>query len=116
VILGAWLVAVCRVRAGQATPRLARTLSESTLPATSRSNRYRSSDGRAPVADNLRGRPDPTGSISTPLRMNVGLDHLYAEGEPRKDVVQELDGGVLVELGVDAQTRSRVQSSMAVNW
>jgi hypothetical protein len=48
--------------------------------------------------------------------MNVGLDHLYAEGEPRKDVVQELDGGVLVELGVDAQTRSRVQSSMAVNW
>jgi hypothetical protein len=33
----------------------------------------------------------------------VGLDDLHAEWEPRQHVVQELDGRLLVELGVDAQ-------------
>jgi hypothetical protein len=33
----------------------------------------------------------------------VGLDDLHTERAPLQDVVQELDGGLLVELGVDAQ-------------
>jgi hypothetical protein len=33
----------------------------------------------------------------------VGLDDLHGEGEPLQDIVEELDGGLLVELGVDAQ-------------
>src|SRR4029453_14616865 len=51
----------------------------------------------------LRGRPDPTGSISTPLRMNIGLDDLDPEREPLQQVVEELDGGLLVATVIDAQ-------------
>jgi hypothetical protein len=33
----------------------------------------------------------------------VGLDDLHAEGEPLQDIVEELDGRLLVELPIDAQ-------------
>ena len=46
----------------------------------------------------------------------VGLDDLDPEREPLQQVVQELDGGLLVELGIDPQDPQAVQSSMAVNW
>jgi hypothetical protein len=46
----------------------------------------------------------------------VGLDDLDPEGEPLQQVVQELDGGLLVASVMMRSTRRRVQSSMAVNW
>ena len=46
----------------------------------------------------------------------VGLDRLDVEGELLQHIVDELDGGLLVEPVVIRSTRSRVQSSMAVNW
>jgi hypothetical protein len=48
--------------------------------------------------------------------LNVGLEDLDPERQPLQHVVEELDGGLLVELGVDPQDPQPVQSSIAVNW
>jgi hypothetical protein len=52
----------------------------------------------------------------TELGAVVGLDDLHLEWQALQDVVGELDGGLLVESRLMRRTRSRVQSSMAVNW
>ena len=47
----------------------------------------------------------------------VGLDDLDPERQPLQEVVEELDGRLLVAPVIDARsTRRRGQSSMAVNW
>jgi hypothetical protein len=46
----------------------------------------------------------------------VCLDDLHREGQPLEHVVDELDRGFLVAARVVRSTRSRVQSSIAVNW
>jgi hypothetical protein len=35
--------------------------------------------------------------------LNVGLDDLHPERQPRQHIIQELDGRLLVELRIDAQ-------------
>src|SRR5512132_4636648 len=59
---------------------------------------------------NLRGRPDPTGSISTPLRMNVGQHpgELDSDaGQPLSDVVDK-GGGIPRGLVAGDQPADRV--------
>src|SRR4029450_164445 len=50
---------------------------------------------RSPM--NLRGRPDPTGSISTPLRMNVAADEPWWPAAVGHQLVENTDGGVGVD-------------------
>jgi hypothetical protein len=45
---------------------------------------------------NLRSRPDRERAIGTKLRMNIRLDDLDLEGQLLQDVVEELDGRLLV--------------------
>ncbi len=72
-----------------------------------------------------RGRPDVVLSKYSVQEMPVEpglelgpivvLDLLDPKGQLFQDVVGELDCGLLVQLPVIFSTRSRVQSSMAVN-
>jgi hypothetical protein len=46
----------------------------------------------------------------------VGLDDLNPERQPRQHIIQELDGRLLVELGLDAQHPQPGAVVDAVNW
>src|SRR5512133_1360337 len=50
---------------------------------------------------NLRGRPDPTGSISTPLSMNIAADEPRWPTAVGHQLVENTDGGVGVDPAVD---------------
>jgi hypothetical protein len=66
------------------------------------------------VADPAVEKMPMEGSLE--LGTVVGLDDLDLEGEPFEQVVEELDGGLLVTSWIGTETRILVQSSIAVNW